>query len=327
MTIEDDLRPVYASPMDVDTYRLLRLDQHGPKAVNGHSNADVAASANHPGNAAYQPCPEAHRANDVPRGKILSVRDWTCERYPNTVRRIWIYIPAKVTAGTRDLGLIQFNDGQVYLDKDGPVRAVSVLDSLHAASEIRPTVGVFVTPGRPSSVKAAADEWTEAEWDAAAEQRSIEYDSLRPDYGQFLLDELLPYVEQTADVQLTTDPRRRICFGASSGGIAAFTCAWQFPDRFARVLSHVGSFTNIKGGHNYPWLVRSTPRKDIRVFLQSGEHDAATLFGDWALANKTMANALEYAGYDYRFEFGRGGHTLTHAGALFADSIRWLLRE
>ena len=92
------------------------------------------------------------------------------------------------------------------------------------------------------------------------------------------------------------------------------------------MLCHVGAFTNIKGGHNYPWLIRSTPRKDIRVFLQSGEHDAATLFGDLPLANKTMANALHYSGYDYRFEFGTGGHTLAHAGALFADSIRWLLR-
>ena len=326
MTIEDDLRPVYASPMDVETYRLLRLDRHGPRAVNGHSNADVAASANHAGNAAYQPCPEAYPASDVPKGRFLSIRDWKCEAYPNTVRRVWIYIPANVTAGTSDLGQIQFNDGHVYLDKEGPVRAAAVLDSLHAAGEIRPTLGVFVIPGRPLSVKAEWADWSEAELDAAAEQRSIEYDSLRPDYGQFLLQELLPYVEQAADVRLTDDPGRRVCCGASSGGIAAFTCAWQFPDKFARVLSHVGSFTNIKGGHNYPWLVRSTPRKHIRVFLQSGENDAATLFGDWALANKTMANALAYAGYDYRFEFGIGGHTLTHAGALLADSIRWLLR-
>jgi enterochelin esterase-like enzyme len=326
MPIEDDLSPNYASPMDVETYRLLRLDQHGPKAVNGHSNSDVEASANHPGNAVYRPCLEAYPASDVPKGKILSIRDWTCERYPNTVRRIWIYLPANVTEGTSDLGLIQFNDGQVYLDKEGLVRAASVLDSLHAAGEIRPTVGVFVVPGRPLSVRTAWADWSEAELHTAAEQRSVEYDSLRPGYGQFLLDELLPNVEQAANVRLTNDPKRRICCGASSGGIAAFTCAWNFPDKFARVLSHVGSFTNIKGGHNYPWLVRSTPRKDIRVFLQSGENDAATLFGDWPLANKTMANALEYAGYDYRFEFGTGGHTLAQGGALFADSIRWLLR-
>ena len=63
------------------------------------------------------------------------------------------------------------------------------------------------------------------------------------------------------------------------------------------------------------------------MFLQSGANDAQTLFGDWPLANKTMANALEYAGYDYRFEFGEGGHSLRHGGALFAESLRWLWRK
>ena len=81
-----------------------------------------------------------------------------------------------------------------------------------------------------------------------------------PDYGQFLLQELLPHVEQAANVRLTEDPKRRICCGASSGGIGAFTCAWHFPGKFARVLCHVGAFTNIKGGHNYPWLIRMDTR-------------------------------------------------------------------
>ena len=326
MTIADDFSPIYASPMDVETYRLLGLDQPAPTAVNGHSNRDVEASMNHPGDDAYQPCAEAYPGEEVPQGEILNARDWRCDSYPDTVRRIWIYVPPGLQPGTEDVGLIQFNDGQIYVSNKEAVRAASVLNSLHHSGEIRPTIGVFVMPGWPTSISQDHTEWTEGDWSKAAEQRSIEYDSMRPDYGRFLLDELLPYVEETAGVQLTSDPARRICCGASSGGIAAFTCAWQFPDQFARVLSHVGSYTNIKGGHNYPYLVRTTPRKDIRVFLQSGKNDAATLFGDWALANQTMANALDYAGYDYRFEFGTGGHTIAHGGALFADSIRWLMR-
>ena len=93
------------------------------------------------------------------------------------------------------------------------------------------------------------------------------------------------------------------------------------------MISHCGSFTNIRGGHVFPYLVRATPRKPIRVFLQSGANDGATIFGDWPLANQTMAKAFEYAGYDFRFEFGTGGHTLRHGGALFADSLRWLWRD
>jgi enterochelin esterase-like enzyme len=162
--------------------------------------------------------------------------------------------------------------------------------------------------------------------DAAMTQRSIEYDSLTPDYGTFLLEEVLPFVVHEHGIAITEDPERRTICGISSGGICAFTVAWQHTDSFRRVLSHCGSFTNIRGGHNYPYLIRSTPRKPLRVFLQSGANDAETLFGNWPLANKTMDDALRYAGYEHRFEFGSGGHSLRHGGALFADSLRWLWR-
>ena len=115
--------------------------------------------------------------------------------------------------------------------------------------------------------------------------------------------------------------------GISSGGICAFNVAWHHPQSFARVLSHCGSYTNIRGGHNFPYLIRSTERKDIRAYLQSGEQDASIMLGDWPLANQSMARALEYAGYDYHFEFGTGGHSLRHGGALFAESLRWLNRS
>ncbi|MCG8423523.1 MAG: hypothetical protein MJE77_36955 [Proteobacteria bacterium] len=82
--------------------------------------------------------------------------------------------------------------------------------------------------------------------------------------------------------------------------------------------------TNIRGGHNYPSLIRRTPRKPLKVFLQSGERDADIIFGSWPRANRAMAAALEFAGYDVRFEFGQGGHNLRHGGALFAEALRWL---
>jgi enterochelin esterase family protein len=40
-----------------------------------------------------------------------------------------------------------------------------------------------------------------------------------------------------------------------------------------------------------------------------------------------MASALDFAGYDFRFEFGVGGHNLSHGGALFAETLRWLFRR
>jgi enterochelin esterase family protein len=103
--------------------------------------------------------------------------------------------------------------------------------------------------------------------------------------------------------------------------------AWERPDLFQKVLSHVGSFTNIRGGHVYPSLIRKTERKPIRVFLQDGSGDLDNAHGNWPLANQEMAKALEYAKYDYRFEYGDGGHNGKHGGAILPDSLRWLWRD
>ena len=90
--------------------------------------------------------------------------------------------------------------------------------------------------------------------------------------------------------------------------------------------SHVGSFTNIRGGHVYPALIRKTPPKPIRVFLQAGARDLDNVHGNWPLANQEMAAALKFARYDYRFDFGEEGHNGRHGGAILPESLRWLWR-
>ena len=81
---------------------------------------------------------------------------------------------------------------------------------------------------------------------------------------------------------------RAIC-GLSSGGICAFTAAWERPDYFHKVLSHIGSFTDIRGGHVYPSLIRKTSKRDIKVFLQDGSQDLNNRFGNGgSLINKWL---------------------------------------
>lgn len=309
--------------LDVETYIALGLDHPAPESVNGRSNADILPALNHPGDASYHPCPEAFPGPEIPSGEVIRHAGSEGARvYPGTTRDLFVYVPARLDR-TRPANLIVFNDGVGYLSRRGSVRAGLVLDTLHAKQAIEPTVGVFVNPGRPIGSEPSR---TPA-YDAASMQRSLEYDSLTPDYGCFLLEDVLPFVESMHGLAISADPTRRTVCGMSSGAICAFTVAWHYPGHFVRVMSHCGSYTNIRGGHVYPYLVRSTPRKPIRIFLQSGANDATTLFGDWPLANQTMARAFDYAGYDYRFEFGTGGHTLRQGGALFADSLRWLWRD
>ena len=302
-------------PMSLETYRALGLDLQPPLEVNGRGGADFLVSLDHPGDAPYHPCPEAFAAPDVTPGATAAHRGWAGSAiYPGTRRDVFVHVP-HTTDRSAPVRLIVFNDGAGYLSRRGAVRAGQVLDALMARGEIPPTVGVFVNPGSRRSDD--APDWA---------QRRAEYDLLTPDYGRFLLEELLPFVSRTEGLSFTSDPAGRAICGISSGGICAFTAAWLNPDRFGVVISHCGSFVNIDGGHNYPFLVRSTPRKPIRVFLQSGENDGRNVYGHWPLANQVMADALSFAGYDLRFEFGSGGHTLRHGGALFADTLRWLWR-
>ena len=154
--------------------------------------------------------------------------------------------------------------------------------------------------------------------------RSFEYDTLSDQYARFLLEEILPDVGKS--YKLTDNPDQRAICGLSSGGICAWTVAWERPDAFRKVLSQIGSFTNIRGGHVYHALIRKTEKKPIRVFLQDGSNDLDNAHGNWPLANQEMAAALKFAKYDYRFEFGDGGHTPKHGGALLPDALRWLWR-
>ena len=112
----------------------------------------------------------------------------------------------------------------------------------------------------------------------------------------------------------------------SSGGICAFTVAWERPDLFRKVLSQIGSFTNIKGGHVYPSLIRKTETKPLRIFLQDGSNDIDNEHGNWPLANRQMAAALKFTKYDTKFVYGEGAHNGNHGGAIFPDSLRWLWR-
>jgi enterochelin esterase family protein len=147
-----------------------------------------------------------------------------------------------------------------------------------------------------------------------------------------LLEDFIPKVREM--VELSDDPECWGIAGASSGGICAFTAAWQRPDRFRRVLSAIGSFTNIangesgiSGGHNYPAMIRLQPAKPIRVFLQDGKNDLDNKFGNWPLANQQMALALQFSQYDFKFVFGNGFHSWNHIQAISPEALKWLWRR
>ena len=260
--------------------------------------------------------PDSMPREGVPKGRIEGPLVFKSRIFANTLRQYWVYVPAQYDA-KKPAALMVFQDGHKYVNTEQEYRVPVVFDNLIAKHEMPVTIGVFVNPGHPGA-ELPPDPWR-------ASNRSYEYDSLGEEYARFLIEELLPEVGQK--YSLTGDPEGRAIVGASSGGICAFTAAWERPDFFRKVVSHVGSFTNIRGGHVYPALVRKSARRPLRVFLQDGSNDLDNLHGNWPLANQEMAAALKFREYDYRFELGDGGHTHKHGGALLPDTLRWLWRD
>jgi enterochelin esterase family protein len=263
----------------------------------------------------YKLGPDSYPQEGVPRGEVTKYSFTNSMVYPGTVRDYWVYVPKQYDPA-KPAALMIFQDGGGYVSTNGSYRVPTVFDNLIAKKEMPVTIGIFVNPGVVPSTEQGKKERS---------NRSFEYDSLGDAYAKFLLSELLPEVAKK--YQLTTNPDLRAIGGASSGGICAFTVAWERADTFRKVLSHIGSFTNIRGGHVYPALIRKTEKKPLRVFLQDGSSDLDNLHGNWPLANQEMAAALKFMGYDYKFEFGTEGHNGKHGGAILPDSLRWLWRD
>ena len=278
----------------------------------GIASALVCAPAVHADDD-YTLGPDSMPQPGVPKGKLTGPTKWKSQIYAGTERDYWVYVPAQYR-DSEPACVMVFQDGGGFVAEKGQFRVPVVFDNLIHRKEMPVTVAVFVNPGVfPAEGK------TEAR-----KNRSFEYDTLSNQYAGFLEKEVLPEVGKT--VKLRQDAAGRAICGNSSGGICAFTAAWERPDLFSKVLSHVGSFTNIRGGDVYPGLIRKTGPKPIRVLLQDGSGDLDNDHGHWPLANQNMAAALRYMKYDYRFVYGDGAHNGRHAGAIFPESLRWLWR-
>ncbi|WP_240625747.1 alpha/beta hydrolase [Spirosoma pollinicola] len=256
--------------------------------------------------------PDSQRQPNVPKGTVTKFV-WKSRVFANTIREYYVYVPAQYDPKS-PAALMVFQDGHTYVKEDGDFRVPIVFDNLIHQKAMPVTIGLFINPGQHGE-ELPKDPFR-------ADNRSVEYDTLTDQYDRLLIDELIPEISKT--YKLADSPTMRAIGGLSSGGICAFTAAWQRPDYFHKVLSHVGSFTNIKGGYAYPSLIRKAPKRKIKVFLQDGSNDLDNQHGNWWLGNLQMDAALKFSQYDYKFVGGTGGHNGKHGGAILPESLRWL---
>ncbi len=255
---------------------------------------------------------EPKQPNPVPKGTTFSFPFAKSKVFQGTTRTVTVYVPAQYDGKT---------PACVYVNQDGvQFKAPEVFDKLIAEKSMPVTIGVFVTPG----VVKAADPKMQLD----RFNRSYEYDGLGDAYTRLILDEVLPEVEtkSAGDRKLILSKKGsdRAIGGSSSGAICAFTAAWERPDAFTRVFSAIGTYVGLRGGDEYPTLIRKFEPKPIRVFLQDGSKDLNIYGGDWWMANQSMQRALAFSGYEVKHEWGDGGHNGQHATMLFPDAMKFL---
>ena len=249
------------------------------------------------------------------------------QAYPGTQHTYWVYVPAQYDPPVA-ASLMIYNDGQAFMAMEGDMRAQSVMDNLIYRREIPVMIGVFINPGRrPDQPEPDLKEWGDR-----TTNRPTEYNTLDDKYARVIVDELMPVLYK--EYNISNDPDRHGIGGTSSGAIAAFTVAWERPDEFRKVLSNVGSFVNLRGGHAYPDIVRKSEKKPLRVFLVDGRNDnrglrATAVRREARLVFPECPHAASARRKRLRREL-HVGHSTPRAGnarPVFPDMMRWLWRD
>lgn len=266
------------------------------------------------------PPPEATPAPGVPRGELIHASLTDSKIYPGAFNAFDVYVPAQYNPARPACLLVK-------LDGLGTFEA-AVLDSLIAGNEVPVLIGVGIVAGTV---------WKDPEGTpkraAYRFNRSYEFDSLNDRFPGYVLDELLPAVQKLTardgrPLKISPAGNDHAATGASTGGIGSFTLAWRRPDQFTRVYSLIGTYVSMRGGHEYPALIRKTDPKPIRLFLEDGSADAWNpLFGSWYEANLLMESALTFAGYDVAHAWGTHGHDSRPGQVILPDVLRWLWRD
>jgi enterochelin esterase-like enzyme len=260
----------------------------------------------------YEYGPYSQRRDDVPHGTVKQFTYTDDTFWPDAPPRgVKVFEPAQYEAG-KEVALAVFCDGTAswaYLTDapdGGEYRTRYVLDNLMADGLIPPFIGVFIGN------------------DGDGGNRQAEYGPLTDKNVRFFVEGVLPEVSKRYGYTFTSDPNKRAIIGESSGGIAAFTAAWQRPDAFRLVMSHSGSFVDLfgNGGDRYPEVIRMTEEvKPLRIHLEGGRKDR----NGGGKQHPAMAAALKEKGYVYQWlDTTEGTHGGLNGNTTFPEGLIWL---
>lgn len=204
-------------------------------------------------NKSYPYNPASKASAGIPKGEVLQFSFNNSKLYPGTSRSYWVYIPEEYKP-EKPACLFVCMDEVLF-------NAPTVFDYLISKKEMPVTIGVFIESGT------IMNDSTVIRYN-----RTNEFDNMNGRFVRFIEEEILPDVgrHKTSDgraIKISPNANDRAIGGSSSGAICAFTAAWQRPDLFSRVFSAIGTYVGMRGGDQYPVLIRKTEPKAIRVYL------------------------------------------------------------
>lgn len=225
---------------------------------------------------------------DSPSGRVRQY--WLRSRVLKNRRRLWVYTPPPVYRRPGRERLVVFFDGFAYVNE---IPAPTILDNLQADGKIPPTCAVFVD---------ALD----------LETRGRELPG-NPEFGRFLVNELLPWVRRIVGRRFSAD--RTVLGGFSYGGLCSMFWAMRRPDRFRGVISQSGSYWWSPPDTDEPVaLAREFMRRKkqpLRIYMDAGRYEgsAAKENGVGQLgSNRHLRDVLRLKGYPVVYQTYTGGH-------------------
>ncbi len=240
--------------------------------------------------------------------------------------------PAYVETGPR-LPVLYLNDGQ-----DLPRLHMSdVLDSLYKAQTISP----FVVVAMHANVDRIQ------EYGTAARADYMKRGSKAATYTDFVLTELLPYIQKRYHV--SSDPAQSVIAGFSLGGLSAFDIGFHHSDRFSRVGVFSGSFwwrmKQFSSAYDdetdrimHSLIRESTTKPAVQFWLQTGTNDETSDRNNNGVIDSIddtldIIKELEKKGYqrspngaagDIRYVEVEGGeHNQRTWSAIMPDFLTW----
>ncbi len=224
----------------------------------------------------YRPGPYAEISAVAPAGQVVRLNFES--RLLGQTRRLLIYSPPGMAH--TPLPHILFQDGKAFF---GWGKVPQVMDMMLHSGSIGPAHLIFLPP----------------------KERTLEY-AFNPLYRQFIMEELLPFVENRVPCD-----GRRAAWGASLGGLLSAQLAWDNSDVFQKVVAQSGAFlfsedmdfkNPFSGNESFVHQVRLEAPRDLRWHLDCGTME-------WLLgSNRHLAAALEEKAMDVHFVQRNAGH-------------------